>query len=67
MTDYTYPSVYFSYFFFALLAGGAVYFCVRSIKAGYWGRDSEEPKYRMLDDEIDHDSQPTGAAAPRRS
>ncbi len=66
MNDYTYPSVYFSYFLFFLLAAGAVYFCVRSIKDGYWGRDSEEPKYRMLEDETQHESQPTGAGAPRR-
>jgi hypothetical protein len=67
MTDYTYPSVYFSYFFFLLLVGVAVYFFVRSIKDGYWGRESEEPKYRMLQDETDHDAQTTGAAAPGRS
>jgi len=67
MNDYTYPSVYFSYFFFLLLVGVAVYFCIRSIKDGYWGRESEEPKYRMLQDETDHVSQPNGTAAPRRS
>jgi len=67
MTDYTYPSVYFSYFFFLLLVGVAIYFFVRSIKDGYWGRESEEPKYRMLQDDTDHVSQTTGAAAPGRS
>ena len=51
MNDYTYPSVYFAYFLFALLVIGAVYFFVRSIKKGYWGENSEEPKYRMLRDD----------------
>jgi hypothetical protein len=67
MTDYTYPSVYFSYFLFALLAGGAGYFFYRSTKDGYWGSDSEEPKYRMLeDDNIDEPTSSKGASAPRR-
>jgi hypothetical protein len=66
MTDYTYPSVYFSYFLFFLLVAGAVFFFIRSIKDGYWGRNSEEPKYRMLEDETNQQSQPSGAGAPRR-
>ena len=67
MNDYTYPTIYFSYFLFALLAGGAVYFFVRSVKAGYLGPNSEEPKYRMLEDDPELDpNQPTGADAPRR-
>ena len=49
--DYVYPSIYFSYFLFALLAGGALYFFVRSLKHGYLSHDSEEPKYRMMHDE----------------
>jgi hypothetical protein len=49
--DYVYPSIYFSYFLFALLAGGALYFFIRSLKHGYLGRESEEPKYRMMHDE----------------
>ncbi len=51
MNDYTYPSVYLAYLMFALLAACAVYFCIRSLKDGYFGRDSEEPKYRMLRDD----------------
>jgi hypothetical protein len=65
MTDYTYPSVYFSYFLFFLLAGGSVYFFIRSLKDGYMGKDSEEPKYRMMKDDEDA-TLPTGAGAPRR-
>ena len=28
----------------------AVFFCVRSIRDGYWGKDAEEIKQRMLKD-----------------
>jgi len=62
MNDATYASVYFSYFIFFLLAGGAAFFFVRSIKDGYMGSDSEAPKYRMLQDE--QDDSPTN---PRRT
>ena len=51
MQDYVYPSIYFSYFLFALLAGGALYFFLRSLKSGYWGHQSEDPKFRMLHDD----------------
>jgi hypothetical protein len=51
MNDYVYPSIYFSYFLFALLAGGAFYFFLRSLKHGYLGKNSEDPKYRMLQDD----------------
>lgn len=51
MNDATYASVYFSYFLFFLLAGGAAFFFIRSLKDGYLGKDSEEPKYRMMRDE----------------
>ena len=50
MSDYVYPSIFFSYFLFAILVGLAVYFFVRTWKHGYWGRDSEAPKHRMFDD-----------------
>ena len=59
MSDYSYPSVYFSYFLFALFAGGAVFFFIRSLKDGYLGPNSEEPKYRMLEDDA-QDQQPDG-------
>ncbi len=51
MNDYVYPSIYFSYFLFFLLAAGAVYFFVRSWKDGYWGRDGEQIKHRMFDED----------------
>jgi len=49
--DYTYPSIYFSYFFFAICLGLAVFFCIRSIKDGYWGKHAEAIKYQMLRDD----------------
>jgi hypothetical protein len=67
MTDYTWQSVYFAYLLFAVLAGGAVFFFIRSIKDGYLGPNGEEPKYRMLEDDSQFDDQETnGASAPRR-
>ncbi|MDR3773551.1 MAG: hypothetical protein P4L26_09410 [Terracidiphilus sp.] len=67
MTDYTWQSVYFSYLLFAVLAGGAVFFFIRSVKDGYLGPNSEGPKYRMLEDDPELDPpQPNGATAPRR-
>ena len=67
MKDYTYQSVYFAYLLFVLFASGAVYFFIRSIKSGYLGPNSEEPKYRMLQDEpLDEHKSATGADAPRR-
>lgn len=56
MNDYTYPSVYFSYFFFLIIACGALYFFFRSRRDGYWGKDSEEVKYRMLEDDENGDN-----------
>lgn len=49
--DYTYPSVYFAYFFFLIVALLALYFFLRSYRDGYWGEHSEDAKYRMLDDD----------------
>lgn len=63
MTDYAAPSMFFANFLILLLVVGAAFFFVRSLKDGYLGSSSEEPKYRMLED----DSQTIGADAPRRS
>lgn len=49
MNDYTYPSVYFAYLFFALMFLLAVYFFIKTLKDGYWGEHSEDVKYRMFD------------------
>ncbi|MGA2558145.1 MAG: hypothetical protein ABSF17_00590 [Terracidiphilus sp.] len=62
MTDYTYQSVFFAYLLFAVLAGLAVYFFVRSVKDGYLGPNSEDPKFRMLEDDPELEPhQPAGA------
>lgn len=49
--DYTYPSVYFSYFFFLIVASGAVFIFFRTRKDGYWGKNAEDAKYTMLKDD----------------
>lgn len=56
MKDYTWPSVYFAYLFFAISLGTAVFFFIRSLKDGYWGRESEEIKYQVFE-EAEQDTQ----------
>jgi hypothetical protein len=51
MTDYTWPSVYFAYLFFGMCVAFAVYFFARSFRDGYWGREAEEVKYAMFEEE----------------
>jgi hypothetical protein len=51
--DYTYPSIFLSYLMFFIIFGGTAYFLFRSRGDGYWGGQSEEPKYRMLKDDED--------------
>ena len=51
MTDYTWPSVYFAYFFFAICLGLAVYFFARSFRGGYWRKSSEDIKYQVFQEE----------------
>lgn len=58
MHDYVYPSVFLAYLMFFLCLAGAIFFLVRSRHGGYWGSDSEDPKYRMLaDDETGGDAE----------
>ena len=47
--DYTYQSVYLAYFMFAILVGLAAYFLYRSSRDGYWGKQSEDPKFHVFD------------------
>jgi hypothetical protein len=54
MNDYTWPSVYFAYLFFALSAGLTVFFFVRSWKDGYWSKEGEEIKYRVFEEKGNH-------------
>jgi hypothetical protein len=49
MNDYTWPSVYFAYFFFALMVALAAIFLVKTLRDGYWGKDGEEIKYQVFD------------------
>ncbi|MBK8793221.1 MAG: hypothetical protein IPN59_08690 [Holophaga sp.] len=51
MNDYTYPSIYFAYLFFAIMFGLAVFFFVRTFRRGEWGEHSEDAKYKMLEDD----------------
>ena len=48
--DYVYPSVYFVYFLFSLLTGGAAYFLARSWRDGYWGPHGEDVKYDVFEE-----------------
>ena len=59
MHDYVYPSIFLAYFMFFLFVAGAIFFLVRSRHDGYWGKDSEDPKYRMLRDEVDNNGPET--------
>lgn len=51
--DYMYPSVFFAYFLFFLLTALTGFFFVRSLKHGDMGKQSEEPKYRMMRDDAE--------------
>ena len=59
MRDYTWPSVYFAYLFFALSAALALYFFVRSWKDGYWGEESEEIKFLVVAKKVNHGTDKT--------
>jgi hypothetical protein len=49
MTDYTWPSVYFAYLFFTISLVLAVFFFIRSLKDGYWKKESENIKYQVFE------------------
>lgn len=50
MNDYTWPSIFFSYAFFFISLGVAIFFCVRSWKEGYWKKSGEDVKYRIFEE-----------------
>ncbi len=50
MNDYTWPSVYFAYFFFFLCLGLALFFFFRSMKDGYWDKKSEDIRYQVFEE-----------------
>ena len=49
--DYVYPSIFFSYFLFFLFLVGGIFFFVRSVRDGYWGKHGEDVKYQMMQDD----------------
>lgn len=49
--DYVYPSIFFSYFMFFLFVAGGIFFFVRSLRGGYWGKHGEDVKYQMMRDD----------------
>jgi len=51
MSDYTWPSVYFSYLFFTISLGFAVFWFIRSLRTDYWSKSSEAIKYRVFDED----------------
>ena len=51
MIDYTWPSVYFAYWFFAICLFATIYFLLRSWRDGYWGDNAEEIKYTVFEDD----------------
>jgi len=51
--DYTYPSIYFAYTFFALMCALALFFLIRTIRDGYWSEDGEAVKYHVFADNGD--------------
>ena len=59
MRDYTWPSVYFAYLFFALSAGLTIFFFVRSRKDGYWGKEGEEIKFQVFEQGENHGTDKT--------
>ena len=53
MNDYTWPSVYFAYFFFAICLVLALFFFFRSLKDGYWSKESEAIRYQVFEEAPD--------------
>ena len=51
MADYTYPSVFFAYLFFALCVALAAFFFAKTVKDGYWGPSGEDVKYTVFDED----------------
>ncbi len=63
MNDYTGRASTSPTSFFTICLGVAIFFCVRSWKDGYWGKEGEEIKYRMFDEE--HSSKERAARSSR--
>ena len=62
MNDYTWPSVYFAYFFFAICLVLALFFFFRSLKDGYWSKESEDIRYHVFEEVAGGTACPTSEA-----
>jgi len=49
--DYVYPSIFLSYFLFFLFLADGIFFFVRSLRDGYWGKHGEDVKYIVMQDD----------------
>lgn len=56
--DYMYPSVFLAYFLFSVWTALMLFLLLRTRKDGYWGRHSEDPARRMMQD--DEEGEPHG-------
>lgn len=56
--DYVYPSIFFSYFLFFLFLTGGIFFFVRSLRDGYWGKHGEDVKYIVMKDDEESPGEP---------
>ncbi|MEQ1948244.1 MAG: hypothetical protein ABL995_13710 [Bryobacteraceae bacterium] len=64
--DYMYPSMALAYGFFAVSVLLTLFFFIRSFKDGYWGRDAEDVKYQVFqDDAVYGDLNHSAAKGPR--
>jgi hypothetical protein len=63
MNDYTWPSIYLAYLFFAICFLAAVFFFARSWKDGYWNKRGEDIKYQVFDDSEQRDGAPAAPEA----
>jgi len=58
MSDYTWPSVFFSYSFFFGCLVLALFFFARSFKAGYWKKESEDIRFQPFEEDQPAKSEP---------
>ncbi len=66
MNDYTWPSIYFAYFFFAISLGARDVFLRASWKDGYWGKGGEESSTRVFEGRTPPDGNRDEPASKRR-
>ena len=64
MIDYTWPSIFLAYFLFFICLVLAVFFCIRSIKDGYWTKEGEDIRFQVFEGDAPP-SEPRPAAGER--